>query len=247
MHRELWLTLAHVDLCSRYRGSLLGPLWLTIATGILVFGIGLLYGGLLNQPLAYYLPYIAIGIVIWTFIATVFSDSSILFAGEGSILKQMPVPASIFITRLIYRNILILLHHSIILLIVLIYYPQVIGYKTLFTLVGFTVLVVNLWWFSIILSIIATRYRDVQPIVQSLMQIMFFLTPVLWRAEDHPHGSMIAFLNPFYHLIEIVRSPLIFNTIPWTSFFLCTSAAIVGTLLSLYTLRWSRARLVYWL
>jgi ABC-type polysaccharide/polyol phosphate export permease len=246
-HRELWVTLAHVDLRSRYRGSLLGPLWLTIATGILVVGIGLLYGGLLGQPLESYLPYIGIGIVIWTLIATTLSEAAVLFPGEGIILKQLPVPASLFVTRLIYRNILIFGHNLIIVLLLVIIYPPEIGYSIFFIPIGLFVLLVNLWWVSMILSIIGTRYRDIPPIIQSVLQILFFLTPVLWRAEDLPNRAIFVVSNPFYHLIEIVRAPIIPGTIPWTSFYICVFAGITGSVLALYALRWSRTRLIYWL
>lgn len=246
-HWELWVTLAHVDLRSRYRGSLLGPLWLTIATGILVVGIGLLYGGLLGQPLESYLPYIGIGIVIWALISTTLSEAAILFPGEGVILKQLPVPASLFVTKLLYRNVLIFAHNLIIVLILLVVYPPDISYSIFFIPIGVLVLLVNLWWISMILSIIGTRYRDIPPIIQSVLQILFFLTPVLWRAEDLPNRAIFVVSNPFYHLIEIVRAPIIPGVIPWTSFGLCVFSGITGSILALYALRWSRTRLIYWL
>jgi ABC-type polysaccharide/polyol phosphate export permease len=246
-HQELWVTLAHVDLRSRYRGSLLGPLWLTIATGILVVGIGLLYGGLLGQPLETYLPYIAIGIVIWTLIGTSLSEASTLFPGEGIILKQLPVPASLFVTRLVYRNILIFLHNIIIILILFLIYPPQLYISMIFMPIGLLILIINIWWISMILSIIGTRYRDIPPIVQSVLQILFFLTPVLWRAEDLPNRAIFVVSNPFYHLIEIVRAPIVSGAIPWVSFYLCTFSAVAGSILALGILKWSRTRLIYWL
>lgn len=246
-HQELWVTLAHVDLRSRYRGSLLGPLWLTIATGILVVGIGLLYGGLLGQPLEFYLPYIAIGIVIWSLISTTLSEATTLFPGEGIILKQLPVPASLFVTRLLYRNILIFAHNMIIVIIIIMIYPQKFSLALFFIPIGFSVLLINLWWISMIISIIGTRYRDIPPIIQSVLQILFFLTPVLWRAEDLPNRAIFVVSNPFYHLIEIVRAPIIPGIVPWTSFYLCVFSGVAGSFLALYALRWSRTRLIYWL
>lgn len=246
-HQELWVTLAHVDLRSRYRGSLLGPLWLTIATGILVVGIGLLYGGLLGQPLEFYLPYIAVGIVIWSLISTTLSEATTLFPGEGIILKQLPVPASLFVTRLLYRNVLIFAHNMIIVIIIVMIYPQKLSVALLFIPIGFSVLLINLWWISMIISIIGTRYRDIPPIIQSVLQILFFLTPVLWRAEDLPNRAIFVVSNPFYHLIEIVRAPIIPGIIPWTSFYLCVLSGVAGSFLALYALRWSRTRLIYWL
>ncbi len=203
-HRELWTTLAHIDLKNRYRGSLLGPFWLTLATGVLIGGIGLLYGGLFGHPLSLYLPYVAVSIVIWTFIATTLTEASNLFLGEGIVLKQLPVPASLFITRLIYRNILVLAHNAIIMAIVLVAFPQSWHLSLLALPFGLAILILNLWWLAVVISIVSARFRDIPPIVASLLQILFFLTPVIWRKEDLPGRAILVDLNPFYHLIEII-------------------------------------------
>lgn len=246
-HRELWVTLANDDLQNRYRGSFLGPLWLTIATGVLIAGIGVLYAGLLGQPLDSYLPYIAISIVIWTLISTVLIEAAVLFVGEGIILKQMPVPASLFITRLVYRNVLILGHNFLIVLIVLFIYPPQISSSYLAIPLGFVILVVNLWWMSVMISILGARFRDIPPIVNSILQILFFLTPIIWRAEDLPDRLIFFQLNPFYHLIEIMRAPVTSDQVPWESLAICSITAIIGSFGALHLLAWSRKRLIYWL
>lgn len=246
-HSELWITLANDDLRNRYRGSFLGPLWLTIATGVLVFGIGMLYGGLFGQPLKNYLPYIAISIVIWTLISTVMTEAAMLFPGEGAVLKQMPVPASLFITRLIYRNILVSAHNFVIIVIVLLIFPPTLGWSALTVPLGFVILIANLWWISVVLSIIGARFRDVPPIVISVLQILFFLTPIIWRAEDIPNRKIFIELNPIYHLIEIVRAPLISGDAPMLSLWVCGISAVLGMLGALHLLAWSRTRLIYWL
>ncbi len=246
-HRELWMTLAHIDLKNRYRGSLLGPFWLTLATGVLVGGIGLLYGGLFGHPLSLYLPYVAVSIVVWTFIATTLTEASNLFLGEGIVLKQLPVPASLFITRLIYRNILVFAHNAIILGIVLMAFPQAWDASTLLLPLGLAAVVLNLWWLAVVISIASARFRDIPPIVASLLQILFFLTPVIWRKEDLPGKAILVDFNPFYHLIEIVRAPLLGSAFPTFSLVLCMGAAITGTIAALHVRKWAERRLVYWL
>ena len=246
-HRELWTTLAHIDLKNRYRGSFLGPFWLTMATGVLIAGIGLLYGGLFGHPLHLYLPYVAVSIVIWTFIATTLTEAAHLFLGEGIVLKQLPVPASMFITRLIYRNILVLAHNAIIMVLVLILFPQTWGAALLILPLSFALLVSNLWWMAVVLSIVSARFRDIPPIVASLLQILFFLTPVIWRKEDLPNRALFADLNPFYHLIEVLRGPLVSNTVPVPSLIVCTVMTACGTLFALHLRKWVEKRLVYWI
>lgn len=246
-HRELWTTLAHIDLKNRYRGSILGPFWLTLATGVLIGGIGLLYGGLFGHPLALYLPFVAVSIVIWTFMAATLTEAAGLFLGEGIVLKQLPVPASLFITRLLYRNILVLAHNAIIVAVVLIAFPQNWTASFFLLPVGFVLIVANLWWLSVVISIASARFRDIPPIVASLLQILFFVSPVIWRKEDLPRHAYLADINPFYHLIEILRAPLMGSEIPALSFVLCTVAAVCGTFGALHLRKWAEKRLVYWI
>lgn len=246
-HRELWVALAHIDLKNRYRGSVLGPLWLTLATGVLIGGVGLLYGGLFGNPLHLYLPYVAVSIVIWTFIATTLTEASNLFLGEGIVLKELPVPASLFITRLIYRNILVLAHNVIIMLIVLVAFPQSWSLDLLLLPYALAILILNLWWLAILISTFSARFRDIPPIVASLLQILFFLTPIIWRKEDLPDRALLVDLNPFYHLIEIVRAPIVGAAVPTVSLVVCTLAAILGTIFALHLRKWAATRLVYWI
>lgn len=246
-HRELWTTLAHLDLRNKYRGSLLGPLWLTIATGVLVGGIGLLYGGLFRQPIETYLPYVAVSLVIWTFIATTITEAGVLFPGEGIVLKQLPVPSAVFTIRLIYRNLLGFLHNSAILVVVFAIYPAGISAKALICLLTFPLLVLNVWWMSVAISLAAARFRDVPPLLGSLLQILFFVTPIVWNAKDLPSRAFFIRFNPLFHLIEAVRAPLAEGQIPWTSIAFAAICAAIGSIVALNLMSWARTRLVYWL
>lgn len=246
-NQEFWTTLAHIDLKARYRGSLLGPLWLTIATGVMVAGIGVLYGGLFGQDLADYLPYVAISIVVWTLVQGALNEAVVVFTGEGLVLRQVPVPATLFVTRLVYRNVLVLAHNALIIVVVLLIFPPAIDLTALWSLVGLAVVMANLWWCCFVLGVLGARFRDVGPIVASVLQIFFFLTPIIWKVDDLPERGFLVAANPVHHLIEIVRAPLLMDRVPWTSLGFAGLTAVIGLLIAFRLLSWSRTRLVYWL
>ena len=58
-------SLAWHDIVSRYRGSMLGPFWITLSMGLMVAGIGFLYANLFKVPVNEFIPYVALGIVFW--------------------------------------------------------------------------------------------------------------------------------------------------------------------------------------
>ena len=67
-HR-IWLNLALLEFKQRYRRSMLGPFWITISTGILILGMGPIYGKIFNENLGVYYRYLGIGIITWSLIS----------------------------------------------------------------------------------------------------------------------------------------------------------------------------------
>ena len=76
-------------------------------------------------------------------------------------------------------------------------------------------LVLNGAWIAVLAGIVATRFRDIPPIIASLTQLLFFMTPIVWRTTrccSNPavaERARIAELNPVLHFVEILRQPLL--------------------------------------
>jgi lipopolysaccharide transport system permease protein len=98
----------------------------------------------------------------------------------------------------------------------------------------------------VLLGALGARFRDITPIIGSILQIVFFITPIIWKPELMKHGRRWLALNPFYDLLEIVRQPLLGGTLTpqiiWSaigfSLLLCALTALLFTRV--------RARLAYW-
>ena len=79
---RLWrlvLALSFMDIKLRYRGSLLGPFWLTLSTAVMIGAIGFLYAGLFHQDVAKYLPYLSISLIFWGFLSTLTAEGGTAF------------------------------------------------------------------------------------------------------------------------------------------------------------------------
>jgi ABC-2 type transport system permease protein/lipopolysaccharide transport system permease protein len=93
---------------------------------------------------------------------------------------------------------------------------------------------------------ISARFRDIPQLVNSVVQIVFFVTPIMWKPELLQHRTYIADANPFFHLVEIIRGPLL-GSVPDPKHYL---AALIITLLNLvvaglFFARF-RSRISYW-
>src|SRR6204780_4864376 len=98
--RELWLHLGWQDIKQRYRRSVLGPFWITIATGTTAVAMGGLYSKLFPLQLSVHLPYVTLDLIIWNLInASILEGADVFVANEG-LIKQLPTPLSVHVYRL---------------------------------------------------------------------------------------------------------------------------------------------------
>ena len=86
---HLWGRLGWNDILQRYRRSLLGPLWLTISMAVLIGALGLLYAKLFKVDAAEYIPFLAIGFVLWQLISGILLDGCNVFVQSEGIIKQI--------------------------------------------------------------------------------------------------------------------------------------------------------------
>jgi ABC-type polysaccharide/polyol phosphate export permease len=237
------------DIKQRYRRSALGPFWLTISMGVMIGTIGLVFGTIFGSPLDEFFPFLAAGIIIWSFITSALLEGCSGFISSEGIIKQLPIPLFVHILRLLWRNIIIFLHNIVIFPLVLIAVTKAPSWISLLSIPGFALLVINLSWISLVLAIICTRYRDLPPIITNLVQVLFYLTPIMWMPKLLPSevARYLLELNPMYHFIEIVRAPLLGEAANPISWIVAIAFAIFGwSFASIFYGRYKR-RIAYWL
>lgn len=243
------LYLARADIRQRYRRSSLGPFWITISTGVMIGCIGVIFGSLLKSPMSEFLPFLSAGLIIWSLISTSISEATTVFVAAEPIIKQLPLPLVTHIYRMVFRNLYIFFHNIIIFPLVLLFVHRPINLEILWFIPGLLILTLNLTWMSILLGIICARFRDLTQITTSVLQIFFYLTPIIWMPNLLPARTSVMVLdpNPFYHLLAIVRNPLMAispTPLNWAiSILLC----IFGWGIAILFFNKFKARVAYWL
>ncbi|MGO3713204.1 ABC transporter permease [Alcaligenes aquatilis] len=243
---SLWLLLGWVEIRQRYARSKIGPFWLTISMAILVTALGLVYGTLFQAKLSEYLPLLAIGFVFWAFISTSINDGCNAYISASPYLKQVPLPRGLFIFQTLWRNMIVLAHNFVIVILVLVIFQIDFIHQLHFFILGFALVVWNLMWVVTLLALLCARFRDLPQIVASFIQVIFYITPILFKRDMLQKYPLLIDLNPFAHLIEVVRGPLLGTSVPLLSWMVCLGLAVVGTLLSLFMHGKYRARIPYW-
>ncbi len=243
---RLALTLGWLDIKLRYRGSILGPFWLTLSTAVMVVAMGVLYATLFKMDVQAYLPYLALSLVLWNAIGGMVGDACLCFTSAEGTIRSMRMPFAMYGTRTVIRNVLVLAHNVIVIVGVFAYFDTWPGAEGLLALPALALWVVDGFAAALLLGTFCARFRDIPPIVGSLMQIAFFLTPIIWQPSLIGADVPYLVLNPFYPLLAIVRDPLlgvvpgglIYTTAAVWSALLCGSAWILFARV--------RGRLAFW-
>lgn len=268
--RELWAHLGWQDIKQRYRRSVIGPLWITISMGTTALALGLLYSQLFDQKLGTFLPYVTAGFIIWNFILGVVTEGTGVFIDNEGLIKHLPSPITVHVLRMVWRQVLFFAHNLVVYFVVLIiYFPALtqpykmegdivqhpgVSWSALMAIPGFALVVINAVWVALLFGIISTRFRDIPPVIHSFINLIFFMTPIVWhvgilnKVTDGDGGwrVLIAELNPLYHFVEIVRAPLLGQTQDWHHWVVVGAFTVVGWALAMIAMRNYRARVSYW-
>ncbi|MFH5925517.1 ABC transporter permease [Roseomonas xinghualingensis] len=243
--RLAW-ALARLDLRNRYRGSIIGPFWMTLSTVLMVAGLGLLYSRLLGLSLTDYLPHLTVSLVVWNTISIMVTDACTTMTGAEGVIRQLRVPFTVHAMRTVFRNALTAAHSLPLVLAVLLIFQQIPGPEGLLALPGLVLLLTNAFFASMLLGMACARFRDIGPIVANVMQLSFFLTPILWKPELLKNLAVYLPLNPFYAVLETIRGPLVEGggaPLTWLAAVLYT--LLFGAIAMAFFVRF-RGRLAFW-
>lgn len=245
-HWPMWHAMARQDILIRYRGSMLGPFWLTLSMAVMVLSLGLLYSHLLKVETASYIPYLCLGLLSWSLISSLLLDSGQCFTIAEPLIKQIRLPLSIHVYRMIWRNLIIAGHNLVVYIVVMLWFGITPTWTALLVLPGLALVIVNAVWVALLLGMMCARFRDIPQIVASLTQIAFFLTPIIWSPDYLGEHRDIAHLNPFFAYVDLLRAPLL-NEVPhilsWVVALIFTAG---GWALTLAAYSRFRARVSYW-
>jgi ABC-type polysaccharide/polyol phosphate export permease len=244
-----WWTLAWADTRFKYRRTTFGPFWITLSMAASVFSVGLVFGTLFGTDLSQYLPYFAIGLIVWTFISQCIVEGGLVYVQSAGHIKSTSVPLPLHVYRLLGRQLILLGHNAVLPLGLWLIFQWQLGAALLLALLGLAIVVVALFGAMLALSIVCTRYRDLHQIVSALLSLLFLLTPIIWLPGSvrSPGLDVVVYANPFHHLVEIVRQPLLGTVPDLASWATAAAIALISLGAGIAVHARLKHRVVYWL
>lgn len=245
---RLWLTLGLQDIRIRYKRTLLGPWWITASQTVTFICMGMLFSAVLKNDVRTYLPYLAAGMVTWSFLAASINEAPSIFTGAHVIITTLRIPLLVHVLRNVVRNFLVFMHNFCAALGAHLVLGGKVTSAALMLLATLPLLFLILTAGSLLLAIVGARFRDLVPVIGIVVQLMFFMTPIMWRSSDVPDGSKWwIIVNPAYHLIETVRAPLLGQVPDLLSLGVTAGIAVLMTLAAYLMFRAFHHRIAYWL
>ena len=229
--RRVWARLAGMAIQTQYKQNTLGPFWISINTGVLIAAFSVVYSQILSAPLDQHVLYVATGLVCWYFFSSIVLKGCTAFIVSRQLILQLPMPISVHVFRLLTQELIIFGYNCAVLVIVMILFKREFSWEVLMAIPAFILILICGFFTAFLLAMVATRYRDVTSSVQAVIAPMMFLTPIIWSPESLENRPVFVSFNPFFHLIEIWRAPLIGGPIPaesWLFMLVVTLSMVIA-------------------
>lgn len=236
------------DVRLMYRRSVLGQFWITLSMAITFVAVGVVFGLIFNHPVVEYMPFLASGLMFFAFFTAILNEGAISFISAEPFIRQLPLPPIVHYLKTIWKNVFVLLHNAVALVILLIVFPQGVSTATLLVVPGLLLSGTAIGGLGLGIAMLSTRYRDIPQIVSAVTQISFYLTPIVWLPSSLPGQAqtIILSINPFYHLLEVVRAPLLNQYPSWSAWATALGLAIVFLAIGTGAYQWKRRQLAFW-
>jgi ABC-type polysaccharide/polyol phosphate export permease len=245
---DLWGRMGWQDIKRRYRRTVFGPLWSSLSLAIFVTTLGFVWANLWKLDPKEYLPFLCSGMLVWVLFSAFIMEGCSIFVSHEGLIKQLGVSYTMLICAMIWRNLLVFAHNFIIYIPVYIYSRLPVTGYMLLAIPGLVVVSLNGAWIAMVLGLLCARFRDIQQVVASFLQVSMFVTPILWSpAQLSGRSRVLVDYNMLYHYVEIVRDPLLGKPPSSWSWFMVGLSTVLGWALALYMFSRFRRRIAYWL
>lgn len=209
---HIWVRLGMQDVRLKFRRSAIGAAWIFVNLAVMVLSIGFIYANLLGQEPREFIPYLTIGMILWGYLTNTIVDGGNAFIHAEGYIKQISLPIYVYVFRSFVSITATMLITMIAFVIVAVIYQVPLGGATLLAIPGLLMVMTASLLLITIFAHLNARFRDIAHMAAVGMQVLFYVTPVIFPAallRGRRGLELVIELNPMYHLLEVVRQPLL--------------------------------------
>lgn len=246
---RIWYLFGMQSIRAAYARSRIGQFWISLLFLIMVASLGIIYTTLWQSEIREFLPFFAVSQMIWVFMSGVAQESSSTYQVYAGYIKAQHQPKTIFVFAVVFKNLVAMAHNMIVVGAVFLFFWKPLHWTAALALPGLLVLIFNCYWIALVNALVCARFRDIPAVVTSLVQIAFFVSPILWppSAIRNPDlRTLLVDLNPVANLISIVRDPLLGLVPPAQVYAFTAGFTLIGLVIASAVFAKAHRRLVYW-
>jgi len=245
----VWLVVGFMDVSLKYKRTILGPWWNTLGIALIISVLSSIWASLLKTDINFFIPYFTIGFIVWSWFSSTLIDMSKCLVEVEGLIKQVSIPLSSHLLRVSIRNFIIFLHNCVLILFVIFLFnlDVITSELSTFSLIGIILIFFSMNSFGIILALLSLRYRDIGNLIFFALQILFFLTPVLWHPNILDKNLAFVEMNLMYYWVDVIRQPILGLDIHKNSIIIIAISTIILLIISFYMTGKYKNKIIYWL
>ena len=245
--RPIWLALGWNDIQRRYNRSKLGAIWASLSILIFVAALGPIYAKLSGVEIRSYTLYLLLGFIVWNYLFGIITECGREFTNSANYLISFQLSYFSLLLRVVWRNLIVFGYQMIVFFVLAFIFRQPVSVWWLVSPLALILITINALWIGTIISVFATRFRDLAELLNNIMRLLFFVTPIIWVSRFDESLRWIVELNPFYHLIDIYRAPILYQEFHYVSWLVVLLMPVVGWVVAFTVFARFRTRLAFWL
>lgn len=250
--RNAWMLAAMRTLGNRYKRTYLGPWWITLTSLLFIFGLSQLRIGLRGGDWKEALPFVGLGFIVFGLIIGGLQSGASVFSEGGNTMLTSRLPISSLIFRNNFEQLLDFLHDAVAILVIIIYFNISFSWRWIESLFAVILIFLSNVGVGMWLGPIANRFRDVGPLINAFIRLLFFLTPIFWSIDmvSENGREYLAWFNPLTYQLLAFRDPILgTNHVPpfgISALGITAILAFFNLLLGFIVFSKFRTRQVYW-
>jgi len=226
----------------------LGSFWLGLSNLLSVALLGAVYGAVLKVPNPYtYVIYLGLGLTVWGLISQSVLSGCALFTGRRDQLVNNALPAIFYCLEEWAFQLQTFMQAFVIILAAFgIIRPAVLWHSLTTLWLPLLNLGLFCFWITMMMAVLGSRFKDVGQLMPILLQLMFLVSPILYHREGLGRVGVLADFNPFYRILEPVRTAVIDGRINLNGELLTLALNVLLVVLVALWLKRLRYRLPLW-
>ncbi len=236
-YRELLKNNVKKEIRGRYKNSILGVFWTFLNPLLQLAVYAFIFPLILKTTQEYYVIFVCIGLIPWTFFTASISQSAFTIIANGNIVKKVYFPREILPISIVTSAMVNFLISTLIIVAFCLGYGLGLTKYVIFFPIILIIQYILQMGIAFILSAFTVYFRDLEHFIQIILQVMFYATPVVYSRDTIPEAfRAIINLNPMTHIINAYRDIFYYQTLPnfknlGVLFVISTIFCIVGYLI----------------